>query len=251
MNLELLKQPFPTNQIKNRQTSIGMTVAYLETPTVINRLNDVFNGEWSFKIIEHKFLDDDVVVICELTAEGITKQQFGTCELHQDSEDGIVLSMGDALKAAASDALKKSATLFGIGLQLYGFTPDEEITTESKEAFVETESKEAFAETESNDVVAEVLASDYSPEEAEETPQAEIADQTESTDHNIDILLGDSESDSNQVTDLQIAEIIDLSRQRNFTQGQVDQRARSRYGKGLAKISQGEAQEIIDKLKGN
>ena len=60
MNLELLKQPFPTNQIKNRQTSIGMTVAYLETPTVINRLNDVFNGEWSFKIIEHKFLDDDV-----------------------------------------------------------------------------------------------------------------------------------------------------------------------------------------------
>jgi hypothetical protein len=242
MNLELLKQPFPTNQIKNRQTSIGMTVAYLETPTVINRLNDVFNGEWSFKIIEHKFLDDDVVVIGELTAEGITKQQFGTCELHQDSEDGIVLSMGDALKAAASDALKKSATLFGIGLQLYGFTPDEEITTESKEA---------FAETESNDVVAEVLASDYSPEEAEETPQAEIADQTESTDHNIDLLLGDSESDSNQVTDLQIAEIIDLSRQRNFTQSQVDQRARSRYGKGLAKISQGEAQEIIDKLKGN
>ncbi|MDP6052445.1 MAG: hypothetical protein QF879_08850 [Candidatus Latescibacteria bacterium] len=67
----------------------------------------------------------------------------------------------------------------------------------------------------------------------------------------MDDLLGAPEPPSNQVTELQLAEIFELAHQRKFTKDQVNQRARSRYGRDLSEITQDEAQDIIDKLKGN
>ncbi|MDP7236821.1 MAG: Rad52/Rad22 family DNA repair protein [Candidatus Latescibacteria bacterium] len=236
MNLELLKRPFSTDQIKHRRTSIGLMVAYLETPTIITRLNEVFNGEWSFQIVDHKFLDNDVVVLGEIMAGGVSKQQFGTCELQQDTEDGVVLSVGDALKAATSDALKKTATLYGIGLQLYGVPADESLSESGEPSPVVSEPSGVVAETstsEDTSVVTEELK------------------QTTVKDDDLDDLLGAPEPPSNQVTELQLAEIFELVRQRKFTKDQVNQRARSRYGRDLSEITQDEAQDIIDKLKGN
>jgi hypothetical protein len=37
--------------------------------------------------------------------------------------DNVIISLGDDLKAAATDCLKKCATLFGVGLHLYFDTP--------------------------------------------------------------------------------------------------------------------------------
>lgn len=219
MNLEILQRPFSASQIKKRKTSLGVTLDYIETHTVIARLNEAFTGQWSFRIVEHKFLDDDVVVLGELAAEGITKQQFGTCELSQESEDGMVLSMGDALKAAASDALKKAATLFGIGLHLYGVEP-------------------------------KTPASEPAPAVAE--PAYEIAEPEPLavSDADIDALLDNATPAPSLITDLQLAEILDLARKRKFSTDQVEQRARSRYGRDLKALSQSEADEIIEKLKG-
>ena len=47
------------------------------------------------------------------------KCQFGSNKI-STSKQGEVISIGDDLKAAASDCLKKTATLFGVGLHLYG-----------------------------------------------------------------------------------------------------------------------------------
>lgn len=231
MNLELLNRPFSSQQIKKRKTSMGFTLEYIETHTVITRLNEVFAGQWSFKILDHKFLDDDVVVLGELTAEGVVKQQFGSCELSQEAEDGMVLSMGDALKAAASDALKKAATLFGVGLHLYGAnfsTPDlmPDHPAEPAPSSVATSPDEEFA---------------YA------APPPEPLTVSES---DIDALLGDTAQPDSLITDLQLAEILDLARKRKFSKDQVEQRAQSRYGRGLKDLSQFEADEILEKLKG-
>lgn len=223
MNLELIKRPFSSDQIKQRKTSLGYTVDYLETHTIIARLNEAFIGEWSFRVIEHQLLEDVVVVLGELAVEGVTKQQFGTCELSQESEEGIVFSIGDALKAAASDALKKSATLFGIGLQLYGSSTETSAVPDMPDMSIQ-------------EPVADLLVDDKSPEPK---PEPEIEPVFE------------PEIESESITDLQLAEIVELAKDRNFTQAQVDQRARSRYGRGLAELTRPEADEIISKLKGN
>ena len=60
-----------------------------------------------------------MIVIGQLNAGGIVKSQFGSSRITRARETGDIISLSDDLKAAATDALKKAATLFGVGLHLY------------------------------------------------------------------------------------------------------------------------------------
>ena len=80
---------------------------------MIARLNEAFDGQWSFKVLDRIIEEGEIAVLGELSAEGETKQQWGSKERNRGS------SLGDDLKAAASDAVKKCSTLFGVGLHLY------------------------------------------------------------------------------------------------------------------------------------
>ena len=63
------------------------------------------------------------MVIGRLSAEGNTKMGFGGSQVTRERESGTPLSLGDGLKAASTDSLKKCATLLGVGLHLYADTP--------------------------------------------------------------------------------------------------------------------------------
>lgn len=121
-----LGKPFPPEAIKQRAGAKGRLFDYLATPTVIHRLNTVA-GAWDFRINRVEFQefptkDRDgkaitgrvVIVAGTLTIPGL------------GSRDGIGIqrwdpaSSEDLVKGGASDCLKKAATLFGVGLQLYG-----------------------------------------------------------------------------------------------------------------------------------
>jgi hypothetical protein len=119
MNRELLEKPFSADQIKQRQGGYGEILDYIEGPAVIQRLNEAFQAEWAFEIVEHHIYDGEVVVLGKLTAQGITKSQFGAKHITRAKDDQREVSIGDDLKAAATDCLKKCATLFGVGLHLY------------------------------------------------------------------------------------------------------------------------------------
>jgi len=119
INLEALTRPFTSEQVKQRQGRGGITLDYLEAHTVITRLNEAFEGCWSFEVLEHRVLDDEVVVHGQLTAGGIVKGQFGGSEISRLRDSGKPVSISDDLKAAASDCIKKCASLFGVGLELY------------------------------------------------------------------------------------------------------------------------------------
>lgn len=119
MNRELLEQPFGQDQIRQRTGNLGETLDYVEAHVVIQRLNDAFEGQWSFEIPYHEVFKEEVVVKGLLTANEITKSQFGSSKVTRNPDTGEVLSVADDLKAAATDALKKAATLFGVGLHLY------------------------------------------------------------------------------------------------------------------------------------
>jgi len=120
MNRELLEKPFEKEQIKQRKGNFGEMIDYVETHAVIQRLNDAFDGQWSFEVLTQENNGSQVMVLGKLTAEGISKTQFGCSSITTNSKTGEIVSLGDDYKAAASDALKKSASLFGIGLHLYG-----------------------------------------------------------------------------------------------------------------------------------
>ncbi|MFO0675332.1 MAG: Rad52/Rad22 family DNA repair protein [Polyangiaceae bacterium] len=118
MKKEDLARPFPPELIKTRPGRNGQQLAYVETHAVIARLNEVCET-WSYEILRHEILDNEVIVCGKLTADGVSKMAFGTSAITRD-RDGQAISVGDDLKSASSDALKKSATLLGVGLHLYG-----------------------------------------------------------------------------------------------------------------------------------
>jgi hypothetical protein len=119
MNLEKLKEPFPPGDIKQRKGHNGEMLDYVEVHRVIQRLNEAFAGLWNFKVLEKERTDKEVIVLGELTAEGITKQQYGSKDITFKKNTKDPVCIGDDFKAAASDALKKCATLFEIALHLY------------------------------------------------------------------------------------------------------------------------------------
>jgi hypothetical protein len=119
MNRELLEKPFDKEQIKQRKGNFGDTIDYVETCVVIQRLNDAFEGQWSFEVLSVDKHGEEYCVLGKLSADGISKSQFGSKQI-TITKAGEVISIGDDLKAAASDSLKKCASLLGVGLHLYG-----------------------------------------------------------------------------------------------------------------------------------
>ena len=129
MNREILEKEFEPSQIKKRRGAFGVDLDYVETADVMRRLNNAFEGEWSFEIVEYREMFDEVVVLGRLTAEGIVKSQFGSHKITKAKKDGEVVNIGYDLKAASSDSLKKCATGLGVALHLYS----ENIADEPKE----------------------------------------------------------------------------------------------------------------------
>ncbi len=126
--VDFLLQRTPKNEIKTRQGRGGMQFSYVEHGYVTERLNLVFGFNWDFEVTDKQILDDEVIVEAKLTVrtpggQTIVKTQFGGADIKRHSSgarSGKPLSIADDYKAAASDALKKCASLLGIGLDLYG-----------------------------------------------------------------------------------------------------------------------------------
>ena len=122
MKRELLEKPFTPAQIRQRKGRNGM-LDYVEGHTVIQRLNDALEGEWSFEIMHHEVREEEVLVVGKLSAGLVVKMAFGGSQVTRERESGGLVSLGDDLKAAATDALKKCATFLGVGLHLHADKP--------------------------------------------------------------------------------------------------------------------------------
>ena len=115
-----LAAPFPEESVKKRRGSFGKPVNFVCGSAVVARLNDCFDGDWSFAIVEHRVLSTgEVLVHGKLTALGIITEAFGKAAPAISRETGEVLSEADAYKAAATDSLKKCATMLGVAAYLY------------------------------------------------------------------------------------------------------------------------------------
>lgn len=121
--LTFIIQKTPNQFIKTRPGPGGQMMSYVEVGYVINLLNQVFGWDWDFKIQDQQIGKRQVWVRGELTVRlkdhAITKSQFGGADIKANRSTGEPISVADDLKAAASDCLKKCASMLGIAGDIF------------------------------------------------------------------------------------------------------------------------------------
>lgn len=123
-----LVEKTPKNQIYQRPGKGGKVFDYVTVSYIQRVLDYSFGWNWDFDIVEHGKEADHVWVLGKLTVrnpEGnrsITKTQFGRSEIKFKKDSDKHVDYGNDLKAAASDALKKCASMLGIARDIYGKT---------------------------------------------------------------------------------------------------------------------------------
>jgi hypothetical protein len=103
----------------------GVKVTFISGEQVVRRLNEALGvAGWSFRILEHGVNQeaDEAWALGEIVAEidgkMVTRQQFGSQKLRRSRSTGAPLDLGFDLKGASTDAMKKCASLLGVGLYL-------------------------------------------------------------------------------------------------------------------------------------
>lgn len=122
--ISLIKNKTPKEYLKQRQGRGGKILHYVETSYVINQLNQIFGFKWDFEITESSRVDNQIIVLGKLTVKGkddetIIKTQYGGAKVKKTKEDKKIIDLADDYKAAASDCLKKCASLIGIALDVF------------------------------------------------------------------------------------------------------------------------------------
>jgi len=121
---------FDKNQIMKETPNIfikkrparGGQVNYIEIGYTIAHLNKTFGYNWDFEIVDEKQVDGQIVVkgkliVRDIKNNAVIKMQYGSSEIKKTG--GKIIDLADDYKAAASDCLKKCASLVGIGFDIY------------------------------------------------------------------------------------------------------------------------------------
>lgn len=131
--LTMLTQVTDPQYVRTRQGRGGKDFRYVDTPYVIERLNLAFGWNWDFEIVDQGEVkaDDKIVEVWvkgRLTVrtpmgQVLVKHQFGSMAVEYlgsaSAKTNVPVSLGDTFKGAGSDALKKAASMLGLGLDLY------------------------------------------------------------------------------------------------------------------------------------
>lgn len=141
--VELLVKKTPARYIKKRKAKGGGTWDFVEGTYVTKMLNLLFGFNWSHEVRDFKILGpedgDMAIVLGRLSVPDgaggfIIKEQFGRAEIKR-KRDGVrsPLDIGNDLKAATTDSLKKCASLIGIASDVYGQDSFDGIIVDSPE----------------------------------------------------------------------------------------------------------------------
>lgn len=127
--IQLFYQRTPEDKIMTRPAKGGGEWKYVTTSYVIETLNRVFGYLWSFEVLSS--LDEvatlaptgTCIVKGRLTVQigdrKLVKEQFGRCDVKFRRGTKEFLDLGNDMKGAASDALKKCASEFGLFRDVY------------------------------------------------------------------------------------------------------------------------------------
>ncbi len=208
-----LEAPFPVELVKTRPGAFGDQLNYIEAVHYIRRLNQAYEGGWSFEIVSHQVEEKEVFVVGKLLAAGVIKMAFGSSEITRRKDDSEIVCLGDDLKAASTDALKKAASLLGLGLSLY----DEQPQNGGKH-------------------------SGGTPGNGNRNGQSKAPGNGNGN--------GNANGDS-RLTSRQHSYIKSLAGEKGLTEDQLEKMSLERYAKKLAFVTKNEASSLIGELQGS
>ena len=155
--LQMILKKTPAQFVKKRPAKGGGTWDYVTGGYIKKCLNLMFGWDWDFEIISEQILHGEVVVkgrlTCRTNGKQIVKTQFGNKDVIYKKQtqdeitkglDKIPLSIGNDLKAAATDALKKCAAEIGIAADIYNKEDFNEVIVDVDNS-LETTLKELYA----------------------------------------------------------------------------------------------------------
>lgn len=113
----------PQQYVKKRPAKGGGEWSYVTGGYIKKCLNLMFGWDWDFEILDEKIMHGEVVVKGKLTCRSngkvIVKMQYGNKDIICKKNTNDPLSIGNDLKAAATDCLKKCAAEIGIAADIY------------------------------------------------------------------------------------------------------------------------------------
>ena len=124
---QILKRT-PKAYVRKRPAKGGGTWDYVSGGYVKKVLNLMFGWDWDFEVLEDKIMHDEAIVkgrlTCRSNGRTIIKTQYGNKDImYKRGTDAqgnrVPLSIGNDLKSAATDCLKKCAAEIGIAADIY------------------------------------------------------------------------------------------------------------------------------------
>jgi len=137
-------EDFINGEIQTREVrGGGGSRDYIPGWWFIREANDLFNFNWNYEIVDQFIGADKLWVkgrvtvhvpgkytketrldgtIIETISESysLSKMQFGGSDVKRRSSSSEIIDIGDDLKSAATDAMKKCLTQFGLAADIYG-----------------------------------------------------------------------------------------------------------------------------------
>lgn len=163
--LKIIVSKTPEKYVRSRPAKGGGTWDYVSGGYVKKLLNLAFGFEWDFEITNQMVMHNEAIVQGKLTIRTnekvIVKTQFGNKDIIYKKGTETPLSIGNDLKSAATDCLKKCAAEFGFVADIYNKLDfrEVEITPENKIESLLEEIKDLYSlkvENMSKDLVRDV-----------------------------------------------------------------------------------------------
>lgn len=133
--LQFILTKTPEKYIQTRPAKGGGRWKFVSGGYIKKCLNLMFGFDWDFEIIDEKILIEAKQVIvkgrltCRVGHKAIIKMHYGRKDIAFRKDTSDPLDLGNDLKAAATDCLKKCASEIGIAADIYN-------ANEFKEVFI-------------------------------------------------------------------------------------------------------------------
>jgi len=115
--LSQLKAPFPPQDHKERKLRGGGKWLYIPWQKIRDRLDEVY-PKWQCSYSDPLVCEQDVVIRCKITIQGVTREGVGTAPQAEFNDEGKRKGIGSPCECAIADALKNAAEQFGVGAYL-------------------------------------------------------------------------------------------------------------------------------------
>jgi len=168
--LNTLLMGTPKDHIYERPGKGGGKWKFVTGVYVKKVLNILFGWDWDFEVVkfEYNMEAKQCIVLGKLTVRTkghtVIKNQFGRSDIKFKKNTTVPLDLGNDLKAATTDALKKCASELGVASDIYGANEFKKIkiVDVKDETPLDDETKFAFDSlTEINQVTSLANSSDY------------------------------------------------------------------------------------------